>query len=81
MLNHYCQKYFFQPNYSEIAITTMIKTIYELPGNFYVEKDRITVRLEVPPASSHLKDIEYALRRVNERHIVDHFGRKLWLEI
>ena len=47
----------------------------------YEAKDHTTVLLGIPPSSPYRKDIEYALRRVNERHIFDYFGRKLWIEI
>jgi len=80
-LSQYCQKYYFPPNYSDIDVSHMIKTVYETSGSIYEAKEHTAVFLEVPPMSSHCKDIEYALRRVNERHIFDHFGRKLRIEI
>jgi len=80
MLSQYCQKYYFPPHYSRIDINNMIQMVYETQGSFYEAKDHITALLEIPAASPYRKDIEYALRRVNERHIFDHFGRKLWIE-
>jgi len=81
ILSQYCQTYYFPPSYSEVDINSMIQTVYETRGSFYETKDHTTVLLETPPASTHRNDIEYALRRVNERHIFDHFGRKLWIKI
>jgi len=81
MLNQYCQKYYFPPNYSGVDINNMIQMVYDTQGSFYEAKDHTTVLLEIPTASVHRKDIEYALRRVNERYIFDHLGRKLWIKI
>jgi len=58
-----------------------MKAVYEIPGSFCESGDQIIVSLEVPLTSPHRKDIEWALKRVNERHIFDHFGRRLWIEI
>ncbi len=62
-------------------ISDIMKAVYEIPGSFCESGDQIIVSLEVPLTSPHRKDIEWALKRVNERHIFDHFGRRLWIEI
>ncbi len=80
-LSQYCQKCYFPPHYSGIDGSDMLQTVYETRGSLYEAKDHTVVSLEIPQDSACRKDIEYALRRVNERHIFDHFGRKLWIEI
>ena len=80
-LSQYCRKYYFPSHYFDMDISDIMKAVYEIPGSFCESGDQIIVSLEVPLTSPHRKDIEWALKRVNERHIFDHFGRRLWIEI
>lgn len=80
-LSYYCQRHYFPSHYFNMDISDMMRTIYEIPGGFSESNSQIIVSLEVPLASPYRKDIEWALRQVNERHIFDHFGRRLWIEI
>lgn len=80
ILSRHCQQHYFLNNYSDTDISDMVQAVYEMRGSLHEEKDCIIVSLDVPAASQYRKDIEWALRRVNERHIFDHFGRKLWIE-
>jgi hypothetical protein len=79
-LHGYCQRHFFPPTYSKIDIHNLITSIYGIPGVFYGSEDEITVFLEMSADSVYRKDLEYAVKKVNERNIFDHTGRKVWLQ-
>ena len=81
-LNGYCQKHFFPPAYSGIDIDRLITSIYGVPGIFWEEEGSIRVFLDAKKTTTvSLSDLEYAVKRVNECHIFDCSGRRLWLEI
>jgi len=80
-LNQYCQQRFFPPSYSENDISKMIQMVYETSGSINTERDRITVSLNIPESASYYRDLQYAAKRVNECHIFDYFGRRLWVRI
>ena len=81
ILHGYCQKHFFSPAYAKIDISQLITSIYGIPGVYYGKEDTLSVFLDVEKGSEYHKDLEYAVKRVNERHILDYSGRRLWLEI
>ena len=80
-LHGYCQKHFFSPAYAKIDIKHLITSIYGVPGVYYEQEDTLSVFLDVEKGSVYHKDLEYAVKRVNERRILDYSGRRLWLEI
>ena len=55
--------------------------VYGISGSIYETEKDIEVSLDVPESSLYRKDLECAVNRVNQYHIFDHYGRKLWLEI
>lgn len=80
-LHGYCQKHFFSENYSRINIRNSMPIIYDIPGCVDESQEAIKVFLKVAAVSPQRRDLEYAVRRVNEAHIFDYTGRRLWLEI
>ena len=80
-LHGYCQKHFFPPGYTEIGVSHLITSIYGVPGVYYEKEDALSVFLDVEKGSAYHKDLEDAVKRVNDRHILDYSGRRLWLEI
>ena len=78
MLNAYCQQSFFPSLFDEIDTSSMISTIYNIPGHFLADKKLIKVQFSLPPThSSYHNELENAIKTVNERAIFDHDGRKL----
>ncbi|MBN1870023.1 MAG: hypothetical protein JW847_05555 [Candidatus Omnitrophica bacterium] len=80
-LHRYCQRYFFPKAYCKIDITQLITGIYSVPGACWGSADSLRVSLDVDRNSVYRNDLEYAVKRVNERHIRDYLDRRLWLEI
>lgn len=80
-LHGYCRRHFFPQACSSMNVTELIPILYDLPGNFHETKERVAVSLEIPDSAVHRKDIEYAVRRVNESHVFDYAGRRLWLDV
>jgi hypothetical protein len=79
-LHRYCQKHFFSHAMSKLDINYLITNIYSCPGSFLEAEDSFTVILDVPQKAISSKDLKYAVQRVNQRCILDPFGRRLWLE-
>lgn len=80
-LHKYCQRQFFPPAHSNDDINCFIADVYGAPGSYYEGEGHLTVFLDVEKGSPYRKDLQYAVKRVNERHILDYCGRRLWLEI
>jgi hypothetical protein len=80
-LHKYCQRQFFPPAHSKDDINCFIADVYGVPGSYYEGEGHLTVFLDVEKGSPYRKDLQYAVKRVNERHILDYCGRRLWLEI
>ncbi|HQP10285.1 MAG TPA: hypothetical protein PKV41_02740, partial [Candidatus Omnitrophota bacterium] len=79
-LHRYCQKHFFPKNYSRIDVNSLLATVYGMSGTFYALKDSMVVSLDMDQGLGYYKDLQYAVRKVNERHIFDYSGRRLWLK-
>lgn len=80
-LHKYCQKQFFPPVHSNDDISSFIENVYGISGIYYEREHDLNIFLDVEKESPYRKDLEYAVKRVNERHILDYSGRRLWLEI
>lgn len=80
-LQEYCQKQFFPPAYAKGDIDRLVASIYGTPGIYWGTENSLRVFLDVEKGSEYRKDLEYAVKKVNARHILDYSGRRLWLEI
>ncbi|MCK5178893.1 MAG: hypothetical protein KAR32_05125 [Candidatus Omnitrophica bacterium] len=80
-LQEYCQKQFFPPAYARGDIDRLVASIYGTPGIYWGTENSLRVFLDVEKGSEYRKDLEYAVKKVNARHILDYSGRRLWLEI
>jgi hypothetical protein len=80
-LHGYCQKHFLPLAYSEIDITHLTTNIYGVSGTCFEKENTIGVSLNAEKRSGYYKDLEYAVKRVNERRILDYSGRRLWLDV
>jgi len=80
-LHQYCQKHFFPYPLSKIDLTHLVTNIYSYSGRLWETEDSLTVALDVPERAVDHKDLGHAVKMVNERHILDYSGRRLWLQI
>ena len=80
-LHYYSCNHFFPQNIASTDINEYISNIYNISGRIHKIDDAILVTLEMASAHKYRDSFEYAVRRVNESHIFDHSGRRLWMSI
>lgn len=80
-LNVFCQRHFFPLNYGNQDLEMMKEHFYDLNGHLWADQNFLFAKL-VPPANYlYKKDLEYAMRRVNEKGICDPKGRRLIFQL
>ena len=80
-LNIFCQRHFFPPNYGNQDLDMMKENFYDLNGHLWAEDKFLYVKLAVPGNYLYKKDLEYAMRRVNEKGICDPRGRRVFFRL
>lgn len=80
-INNYCQRHFFPPHYEQLNFPTVKQRFYDLPGHIVKKQDCLMVRLLLPGGYAYRKDLEYALRRLNESNIRDYSNIRLMMGI
>ena len=80
-LGQHSQRHFFPPAYAKNDVSHLITSIYDISGSYCETNTYLKVFLEAEKDSVYRKDLQYAVKKVNERHILDYSGRKLWIEI
>ena len=76
-LNIFCQRHFFPQGYGNLDLVTMQERFYDLGGYLWEEGNFLNAELKVPSHYLYKDDLEYAMRRVNEKGIYDPRGRRL----
>jgi hypothetical protein len=76
-LNVFCQRHFFPPGYGNMDLDMMKEQFYHLNGYLWPEGNFLFVKLLPPSGYLYKNDLEYAMRRVNEKGICDLQGRRL----
>ena len=76
-LNIFCQRHFFPSGYGNMDLAMMKEHFYGLNGYLWEEDDFLYVKLLPPRNYLYQNDLEYAMRRVNEKGVCDPFGRRL----
>ncbi|MFA5092487.1 MAG: hypothetical protein WC543_00885 [Candidatus Omnitrophota bacterium] len=80
MLDLYLRWHFFPADYMDKDISFTSKNFYNLPVMLAAVEDRVIARLQIGPTNPLLKDLEYCLRRLNERQIDLVDGARLCFE-
>jgi len=80
-LNKYCKRHFFQQNLSDVDINDMMSIIYGISGSIYETRHYVEVILDVPESALYRSDLRCAANSVNQAHIIDSYGRKLWVKV
>ncbi len=68
-MHRYCQRQFLPPSYGNLDFSTVKERIYSLPGYLRKAQDSLVVHLVVPESYPFLKDVEFAVSRLNESDI------------
>ncbi len=80
-LNNYCQRHFFPAHYEAIDFSNIRRRFYTLEGCLTRHLDTKTVTLKTPQNYEYQKDLEYAVKQVNEHDIRDYAGQRLVMRI
>jgi len=88
LFNHYLKaldlyvRWRFLPlGYEDKDFPTINERFYSLKAVLKKEKDYILATFQPPSGYPFLKDLEYALRRINEKEVVFADGKRLWCSI
>ena len=76
-LNTFGQRHFFPSGYGNLDLETMREHFYGLSGHLWQEGNFLYAKLVPPGNYLYKEDLEYAMRRVNEKGIYDPRGRRL----
>jgi len=81
LLNNYCLRHYFGELNGDVDITSMISMFYSLPGGIKTEKGMINVHLRAPEGYQYTKELQRAVKKINESCVCDFEGRKLLLNV
>ena len=81
LLDLYVRWHFFPAGYENVDFPTMKERFYGLPCLNKKEKNALLVTFQVPAGFAFLKDLQYALRRLNEREVILANEGRLWCGI
>ncbi len=77
-LNRHCQRHFFPPEYSRQDISVMKSRFYQLPGYLVRGEHFLSISLKLSEDYVYKQDLEFAIKRLNEREILDPTGLRLF---
>lgn len=77
-LDAYARWRFLPQGYEEKDFAATKERFYSLPTRLKKQKDSILITFQPPADYPFLKDLQYALRRANEREISFGEGKRLW---
>jgi hypothetical protein len=80
VLDLYARWHFLPTGYEEEDFAAAQERFYSLGGTAKLQGNYLRVKLIPPPGYLFLKDLNYALRRLNEREILAFGDQRLWLE-
>ena len=80
-LDLYFRRYFLPPGYENIGFPTIKERFYDLKASLKQENKLTTVTFKPPQGFLFQKDLEYALRRLNEREVIYSAESRLWFRI
>jgi len=80
MLDTYLRWYFLPSGYQEKDFVFTNEHFYKLPAMFVANKEKVSVKMKVGADYAYLKDLEYLIRRFNERQIDFDAGQVFSLE-
>ena len=80
ILDAYLRWHFFPLSYTEKDLAFTSKHFYKMPVNLIASFDKIKAKIQVEQRYEFLKDLEYLLRRLNERQISLANGRQIYFE-
>ena len=80
MLDTYLRWYFLPSGYQEKDFVFTNEHFYKLPAMFVANKEKVSVKMKVGADYAYLKDLEYLIRRFNERQIDFEAGQVFSLE-
>ena len=78
-LHKYCLDKYFPKQKSEIDIKTMVSIFYGLQGFVRESYDQLIVTILIPQGYNFLDILEFAISRVNDRHLVTKDGRGIYV--
>jgi len=81
ILDLYCRWHIFPAGYENKDFSFMRENFYNLKGKLKKEKNCLVISLEPPEGYAFLKDLEYALRRINEKEVILLEGLRLWCRV
>lgn len=79
VLDLYVRWHFLPSSWRESGFSTIKTEFYDLKVVLRKQKDRVSAIFKPPAGFRHLKDLTYALARVNEREAEFGIGKRLWL--
>ncbi len=81
LLDLYARLYFMPSGYENKDFPVMKEQFYNLLVSLKQEKDYTLATFRPPKPYPWLKDLEYALRRLNEHEVTSPDGRRLWFNL
>jgi len=81
ILDLYVRWHFCPSGYENKDFSIVNQLFYSLKTRLKKEQGRVLVIFEVPPGFAQLKDLQYCLRRINEREVMFSSGEQLHLAI
>jgi len=80
-LDLYVKWHFLPAGYEDTDFSTIKERFYNLKTQLKEEKEFILATFIAPSDYAFLRDLEYALRRINEKEIIFTQGKRLWCRL
>lgn len=81
VLDLYVRWHFMPSGYEDKDFPTMNQSFYRLKADARREKECLLITFLPPSGYAHLKDLEYALKRINEKEIIFPRVGRIWLTV
>ncbi|MCX5713888.1 MAG: hypothetical protein NT033_03575, partial [Candidatus Omnitrophica bacterium] len=80
ILDSYLRWHFLPSGYQKKDFISTNENFYKLPAMFVADNNKISVKMQIGEDYSYLKDLDYLIRRFNERQIFFDAGQLFCLE-
>ena len=80
ILDAYLRWHFLPAAYIEKDLSFTNECFYSLPVEFVTSQNKVSVKIQINPGQQSLKDLEYLMRRFNERQVSLDNGKIIYFE-
>ncbi|MCM8763313.1 MAG: hypothetical protein NC829_02980, partial [Candidatus Omnitrophica bacterium] len=78
VLHIYCVRHFFPLDYERLSFDQIGERFYALKVEVEEDNQNYLIRFILPDKYGYKNDLEYTLKRINQKHLQETDGKRLW---